>query len=141
MRKELQAFDIWMGNERDCPNRKFIRVSRWIKIQTNYNPNKRNALWDYVMDARGYHAYQDKFDASEGLFLDYFRFNGTTYALDQFIRIGGIADSIGHSEGYIEDKQKHFLCGYDGNDYFHPLYIELDEWGEYVRLYVCEEGR
>ncbi len=137
--KELSAFDFWNGTYQYHAKRKFVRVSRWITMKCNYNPTKRNALWDYVQDGSGYHPYQEKFNPEEGLFLDYFEFNGRKYALEQFIAIGSIADSIGHAEGYIENNQRYFLNGYDGNDYFHPLYIELDEYGERVRLYECKE--
>lgn len=136
--KKLNSFDYWNGTYEYKPNKKFVRVSRWITIKQNYNPTKRNALWDYVQDGYGYHPYQEKFNPEEGLFLDYFEFDGRTYALEQFIAIGSIADSIGHAEGYIENGKRHNLNGYDANDYFYPLFIELDEYGERVRCYRME---
>ena len=137
--KELVKFDIWNGETRYDTKLKFKRVSRWIKLKTNYNPNKRNELWDYVQDDMGYRTCQSGFNPDSDLFLDYFTFNGRNYALEQFIAIGCIADAIGHSEGYIEDGKKHFLSGYDEQNYFRPLFIELDEYGERVRCYEYKE--
>lgn len=133
--KELVKFDIWNG-EVEIDNRlKFVRVSRWITVKHNYNPNKGNELWDYVQDGYGYRTCQSGFHEDDDLYLDYFTFNGRNYALEQFIAIGSIADAIEHREGYIENGKKHFLSGYDERDYYRPLFIELDEWGEKVRCY------
>lgn len=114
--------------------REFTR-SRWIKIQQNYNPTKKNKLWDFVTDGNGYHPYQEEFNPVEGLFLDYFRYKGNKFALEQFMRIGGFA--CPGPQPYYEDHQgKHFLCAVDfyGNIY-HPYYIELNDNGEAVRVY------
>jgi hypothetical protein len=104
-------------------------------VKQNYTPNKTNSLWDYVMDENGYKPYQDNFNPENGLFLDYFVWNGRTYALDQFLRFDSIADIIGHSTGYIENGEKHFLAGYDSHEIFNPVLIELDEYCEHVRIY------
>ena len=133
--KELVKFDIWNGETRYDTKLKFVRVSRWIKLKTNYNPSKRNELWDYVQDEAGYRTCQSNFNPESELFLDYFTFRGRNYALEQFIGIGSIADAIGHYEGYLENGKKHYLNGYDECDYFRPLFIEIDEYGEYVRCY------
>ena len=111
-----------------------VRASRWIEIKHNYNPNKNNHLWDYVTDENGYHPYDDKFDNS-CLYLDYFKHDGRTYAVDQFIGVGSIADFIGHRIGYIENGKKCYLSGYDSENCFGPLYVEFDIWCEKVRLY------
>ena len=111
-----------------------VRVSRWIKIKCNCNPNKNNHLWDYVTDENGHHPYDDKFDGSR-VYLDYFKYDGRTYAIEQFIAVGSVADGIGHHMGYIENGEKLYLSGYDSENYFSPLYVEVDSWGEKVRLY------
>ena len=139
--KTLIKFDVWDGKEKVDTRLKFERVSRWIKLKTNYNPTKKNALWDYVQDEMGYRTCQKDFNPDSDLFLDYFTFNGKNYALEQFIGIGSIADAIGHHEGYVENKTKHYLSGYDEQDYFHPLFIEIDEYGEHVRCYRYKEIR
>ena len=66
------------------------RVSRWIKIESAYNVTKKHSLWDYVTDENGYLSCQDNFDPENGTFLDYFKHNGRKYAIDQFVRLGGI---------------------------------------------------
>ena len=134
--KELRSFDIYDGKEHER-DYNFCRVSRWIKVKQNYRPNKRNSLWDYVTDGAGYNTYSDNFnpEKNNGLFLDYFTFRGKNYALEQFIAIGCIWDNIGHSAGYYEHGEKHFISAYDRDSYYNPLYIELDECGEIVRVY------
>jgi hypothetical protein len=138
--KTLDKFDIYPGNnytpvESIDDRYKYRRVSRWIQIRQNYNPGKRNRLWDYVTDENGRHPYQDNFSPENGLFLDYFIFNGRTYAIEQFIGFGSIADCIGHHTGYIENGEKYYLSGFDSEDYYRPILLELDDCGERVRVY------
>lgn len=106
------------------------RVSRWIKIQQNYRPNKRNRLFYYATDSNGYREGQSRYNPAEGLYLDYFRWNGRTWALEQFLRM----DYPMMYEN--EDGKLSYLSGYDSEDYYHPILIELDDCGEYVRVYV-----
>ena len=114
--------------------REFTR-SRWIKIQQNYNPTKKNKLWDFVTDDSGYHPYQEKINSDNGLFLDYFRHKGNNYALEQFIRIGSMV-CPGEPPYYEDHEGKHLLCAVDFyGDMYHPCYIELDNCGEQVRVY------
>ena len=133
--KTLQSFDIYDGKE-SARKINFVRVSRWIKIKQNYRPNKNNSLWDYVTDGDGYNTYSDNFNPEKGLYLDYFSFSGKTYALNQFIAIGCIWDCIGHAAGYYENGERHFLSAFDHESYYNPLYIELDEYCENVRVYM-----
>ena len=106
--KTLQKFDIYDGKEHIDNDHCFVRVSRWIKVKQNYSPNKNNKLWDYVVDSFGRHPYQENFDTSDGLYLDYFTHNGRNYALGQFYSFGSIADSIGHFAGYYENGKSIF---------------------------------
>lgn len=138
--KELQKFDIYPGanyNPVETIDTKYnyVRVSRWIKVKQNYNPRKNNRLWDYVTDENGYKPHNDNFNPENGLYLDYFRFNGRTYAIEQFFAFGSIADTIGHASGYIENGEKHYLQGFDNENIYNPIFIELDEYGENVRIY------
>ena len=115
---------------------RYRQVSRWITIKHNYNPNKRNALWDYVFDENGYHPYQEKFNPEHGLYLDYFRYQGRTYALEQFWVLGNIWCG-GYPIMYDDEDGKLGVIGtvdMDGN-MFHPLYGEWDECCERVRLW------
>lgn len=121
--------------ETEC-EKEFVRLSRWIRIKQNYNPKKNNSLWDYVTDENGYKPYNEKFNPEEGLFLDYFTFNGKNYALEQFYRLGN-PFFVPVSYSYeTEDGKVNYLSGIDmdGNIY-NPLYIEIDENGEFVRVY------
>lgn len=117
--------------------RTLIRRSRWIKVCRNYNPNKRNALWYYVTDGNGYREGQTNFDPSSGLYLDYFRWNGRNWALEQFYRLGGI---MGGAPIFFEDEdgKTSYIAGYDSENYYNPILIEVDDCGEYVRVYEEE---
>lgn len=118
--------------------RKLTRVSRWIELKQNYTPRKDNSLWDYVTDGYGYHPYEDKFNDTDGLYLDYFRYNGRTYALGQFYLLNSFFLSEKPIE-YIEHGEKHYITtvDMDGNIY-NPLYAEWDDFCEHVRLYEVD---
>ena len=113
----------------------FRRVSKWIKVKHNYNPCSRNALWDYVTDENGYKPYQDAFNPENGLYLDYFRFNGRNYALDQFLALGNPFYTAVTYSYEDENGKTAFLSGVDSEDIYQPIYIEMDSYGEYVRVY------
>ena len=93
--------------------RKYRRVSRWIKINEDI-VTKKHSLYDYA-DADG--------------FLYYFRHNGRLYALGQFMRFT--------TPAFYEDKygKLQYLSGYDCTDYYRPYICEVDDCGEYIRLY------
>lgn len=133
--KTLQKFEIYDGKKQIDNRFNLVRVSRWIKIRQNYNPNKRNSLWDYVTDENGCHPYQDRFDPENGLSLDYFTWNGRNYAISQFMVFGAAWDCIGHFVGYIENGEDHYIQGFDSHDLFNPILVEVDEYGENVRIY------
>lgn len=117
--------------------RKVKRISRWIKLRQNYNPRMDNSLWDYVTDENGYHPYSEKFNAKNGLFLDYFRHNGKTYALEQFYCFGS-AFLGGEPLMYEDMEGKLNVIGtlyMDGPIFGPALYAEWSECCEYVRLY------
>lgn len=140
--KQLKSFDIYDGKEH-ARDYDFVRVSRWITVKQNYNPNKGNALYDYAVDGFGNHSYSENFNPVEngGKYLDYFTFNGRNYAIEQFIAIGCVWDVLGHHAGYYENGEKHFISAYDTESYFNPLYIEWDECGERVRVYRESENK
>ena len=115
--------------------RTIVRLSRWIKVHTNYAPSKRNALWDYVRDGYGYGPYSDKFDPGQGLFLDYFRWNGRNWAIEQFYSTSGTIGFLAPMMFENEDGKTSFIAGYDSQNCFNPILIEVDDCGEYVRVY------
>lgn len=109
---------------------KIYRVSRWIKIQQAYNITKRNSLYYYATDESGYREGQEKFNPDNGLYCDFFRWNGRNYAIEQFLRLDYpifFTDT---------DGKLNYLSGYDSENYYNPILIELDDCGEYVRIYT-----
>lgn len=119
----------------DSDGNRIERVSKWIKIRS-LPVTKRHALWDYATDGSGYHPYQNRFNPENGVFLDYFRFEGKQYALEQFLSTSSTfmgAYNPYYTANNVDDYV--ILSGYEADEYFHPLLIELDECGEYVRLY------
>ena len=113
----------------------FKRVSRWITVRQNYNPTKRNSLWDYVMDESGYKSYQDGFNPVNGLFLDYFRFGGRTYAVEGFLACGNPFWNPVMYSFTDTDGKTHYLSGVEIDDCCNPLYVEFDEYCTAVRVY------
>ena len=118
-------------------------VSRWIKLQVNYNPSPSNSLWDYVHDGHGYSSGSSKFDPDEhdGKYLDYFRWKRKRYALDSFAALGS-AWCSGCPYMYEDEDGKVDVIGYvfmDGSYFAPPLYLQMDEYSEYVRLWRVED--
>lgn len=113
----------------------FRKLSRWIEIKYNLNPNKRNRLWYYVTDENGYRPSQDEFNPKDYLELIYFRFKGRNYALNQFYRIGSMVVA-GKPHEYTDRQGTHVICAVDlEGDLYHPLYIEVNTTGEAVCVY------
>ena len=115
-------------------NKTIYRVSRWIKIEHNYNVSTRNSLYYYATDENGYREGQSSFNPENGLFLDFFTWHGRAYAIEQFYRLDFpmfFTDT---------DRKLHYLSGYDSEDYYNPILIELDEYCENVRVYL-EQNR
>lgn len=115
---------------------KIVRRSRWIAIKQNYNVTKRNGLYEFSTDENGYKPGDVEYNPVNGTFLDYFRFNGRKYAIEQFIRLGSIWCSDAPYEFTDTDGKSTFIHAVDfSGDLYNPLYIELDEGGERVRVY------
>ena len=101
------------------------RLSRWIQVKQNYNVNKRNSLYE--------------FSPANGTHLDYFRFNGRNYAIEQFIGLGSVWCGGAPYEFTDTDGKSTFIRAVDFyGDLYRPLYIELDEYGERVRVYKVD---
>ena len=101
-------------------NIKIMRVSRWVKIDCIYVTEK-SRLWEYT----------DRYNIGEDKKTPVlvFRYNNKFYALDQFMRFG-------YPVFFTDETGKRtFLSGYDSTDCYYPLQIEIDDCGEYVRLY------
>ena len=124
MRKEITCKD----------GKKIVRVSRWIKIRTAWDITPRHSLYDYSRDEYGRHPYQDGFDPTNGTHLDYFRFNGRKYALEEFLSCGSAWVSTTW-QWEDENGKLQFISGVQQDNYFNPLLIEIDDGCEYVRVY------
>lgn len=110
------------------------RVSRWIRIRQAYDITKRHSLHYYRMDENGYRDGQSNFKPENGTFLDYFIFNGRKYAIEQFLRLDCPIM-------FEENDKLQYLSGYDSENYYNPLLIEIDDSGEYVRCYYESMNR
>lgn len=118
------------------------RVSRWIQIKQNYNVSKRNRLFEFSTDENGYTPAQENYNPENGTFLDYFRFGGRNYAINQFIALGSVWCGGAPYEFTDTDGKSTFIHAVDFyGDLYNPLYIELDESGERVRVYTVDVVR
>lgn len=64
----------------------------------------------------------------------FFRFNNTRYKFDEFYRNGGIGFNMGNiinNDGTEEIR----LSGMQNDVYWHRLFVEIDEYGERIRVY------
>lgn len=100
--------------------RKYERVSRWIRID-HKEVTEKSRLYDYS-DCMEYYV-------GEKGGVNYFRHNDREYAIGQFMRLY-------YPEVFEnEDGKESCLSGYDCEEYYYPLLVELHDNGEYVRLY------
>lgn len=98
------------------------RVSRWISV---------NCI--YVTEKHSLYYYGDKYSEENGKRpVMAFKWNGRLYAVGQFISRWGMFGFDQQGKEYPK-----YICGYDGEgDIFNPLLIEIDEYGDKVRLYI-----
>lgn len=94
------------------------RVSRWITVDC-IEVTKKHSLYYYGEDTE---------NGKRTVYV--FRYNGRLYALDQFLNRYGMM-------GFDKECNEYpaFICGYDGENYYNPLLMEIDEYGEKVRLW------
>ena len=118
------------------------RLSRWITIEHAYNVSSRNSLFDFSTDENGYKPGEDKYNPENGTFLDYFRFNGRKYAIEQFVSLGSVWCGGAPYEFTDTDGKSTFVQAVDFyGDFYNPLYIEIDEYGERARVYSVDVVR
>lgn len=96
-----------------------VCLSRWIRLQCT-TVTERHSLSQY---------------AEEDGTLWFFRWNGRSYALGQFMRYGGPWAALPGVPMWDEDDGLHHMTGYDMTDYHHPIEIEMDECCEAVRVW------
>lgn len=115
------------------------RLSRWISIKRAYNVNRRNSLFEFSTDENGYKPEQEQYNPENGTYLDYFRFDGRTYAIEQFIALGSAWCGGEPYEFKDTNGKSTFIHAVDFyGDLYNPLYIELDEYREHVRVYTVD---
>lgn len=113
----------------------FIR-SRWLNVKTAYNVTARHSLWDFVMDGNGNESHSKMFNPENGTFLDYFTYHGRKYAINQFVALGSVWCSCPPYEIIESDGKSTFIHAVDfSGDIWRPLYIEISEYGDAVRVY------
>lgn len=97
------------------------RVSRWIRIDS-LEVTKKHSLYCYA-------GKDDEYNGKYTVLA--FRYKNRWYALEQFLSRFGIM-------GFDKDCKEYpaFISGYDGENYYNPLLMEMDEYGEKVRLYT-----
>lgn len=99
------------------------RCTRWLKIRTDYNVTSRHQCYYYAEDIGN----------GENC-VDYFMLYGHKIALNRFYRFGTMFTPQ-PPEMWYENDVLHHISGYDSENYFDPMLIELDPLGEYVRVY------
>lgn len=118
------------------------RLSRWITIKQAYNVNRRNSLFDFSTDENGYTPGQDEYNPENGTFLDYFIFCRRKYAIEQFVTLGSVWCGGEPYEFTDTDGKSTFVSAVDYyGDLYDPIYIELDRYGERVRVYTVRDAR
>ena len=68
----------------------------------------------------------------------FFIFQGRRYYLDNFLRTSNAWTGTASEEITANDGEKIRLAGYQAETFYKPLFIEIDEGGEAVRVYQYE---
>ena len=108
-------------------NNSLWRCGRWHNIKYCVVKNKNNQLYDYVMDSinRG-----DREPGDMG--IEYFEVDGMKYTLDDlYCRFGLLMGFDLKCERY----PKQINCYSDKKSIYDPVYFELDEYGEKLRVW------
>lgn len=101
------------------------KVSRWITINDK-RITRRHHLWEY-----GYNDDGDRTDEDKQRYIMSFKWHNREYSLEQFLSRFSVM------VGFDHDCKEYpsYITGYDGENYFNPLYCELDEVNLKIRLY------
>lgn len=102
--------------------KKYERVSRWIKIHEKIITS-RHSLYDYSEHIDGEN------------YLTYFRYKNKNFALSQFMHLS-VPIFYEDTDGKLQ-----YLSGYDSTEFYYPLICEIDDCGEYIRLYESVHER
>ena len=115
--------------------RTYNLLSRWLKVHEAINPRADNQyLGYYRTDENGYREGQSGFDPTNGTYCQYFQFSGRKWPIEQFLCLGSVW-SGGAPIGVNMKDGLHYIAGYDAENYYNPIMIEIDECGENVRVW------
>jgi len=115
----------------------FERISGWLPRQTVYNPTPRHSMYYWRMDENGYREYDKNFDPTNGTFVDGYKYKGMWLAVERFYALGCAFLGGTPFITTADDGEEVIIGGVDmDGNLFDPLYLEMDEYGEYGRLYV-----
>lgn len=67
--------------------------------------------------------------------VSYFDFDGAMYAMDEIIKLGNPWSSVPQHLLIDADGSPASIVGVEATSYLHPIYIEVDEYRELVRVY------
>ena len=113
--------------ETEDKSRRFEVVSNWLQIR-EMAVTHRHSLWDFSdhgVDCGSLDRHP----------VSYFKFGGRMYAIGEFVRLNSPyvgADNIRLYD--VRTKSVFELCACN-MEYGNPLYLRLDDGGEYIRLY------
>lgn len=89
----------------------YERISDWLEVQYR----------EITEDMKEYTDEEDYWQPG-------FEFEGGFYYLSDFVRA--------HNNPWGNITAPDYIHGYDGTDWFNPMFIEIDDGGEAVRLYT-----
>jgi hypothetical protein len=98
-------------------------TGRWISIQLAPAITPRHSLWDYG---------DDNGDGTRSAYI--FTHYGRRFSLDQFVRFGSVWGAS-YPLTWEEADGLHHMAGYEAHRYDAPLMIELNEYGDAVRVW------
>lgn len=103
----------------------FKRASRWITIRTDYGITPRHSLYDQADDCG---------DGEKC--VSYIRHKGITIPTSQMILLSSMVCGFQKPYTFTKNGETHTIGAVDfWTNLYNPYYIELDQWGEKVRLY------
>ena len=104
--------------------------SKWQSIKGEVVKNKNHQLYEYVKRQQEI-GNQDKDD----FYVSYFLINGAKITLDDLYSRGGVMGFDAKCEAY----PKEINCYTDYFSIYIPVYCELDEYGEKLRVWKTKK--
>lgn len=108
------------------------RSGKWLKLRYTIVKSHRHELWEYVK------SQQEKGNQDIDDFgVSYFKVDGLKLTLDDLFLRHGIMGFDAECKVYPPC----INCWNDYRDIYNPLYLELDEYGENLRIWKKEEKK